>query len=105
MTLENLLLTLISLFSLIFAIYSGGISIRRNFKRDISRESSDLTMVIVKLEDISAGITEIKTDLSNVKGDIKELTERLIIVEESVKLAHRRIDELRSEIRNTDHIH
>ena len=54
-------------------------------------------MVIVKLEDISAGISEIKADLSNVKGDVKELTERLIIAEESVKLAHRRIDELRTK--------
>ena len=100
MSTESVLLVTVSLLSLIFAVYSGGASIKRSYKKEVSRESADLTMVIVKLEDISAGITEIKADLSNVKGDIKELTERLIIAEESVKLAHRRIDELKAEIKN-----
>ena len=95
MSVETAILTLISLFSFLFAVYSGGISLKRGYKKDVSRETSELTTVIVKLEDISAGISEIKTDLSNVKGDIKEITERLIIAEESVKLAHRQIDELR----------
>lgn len=94
---ESAIIIIISLFSLLFAIYSGGASIKRSYKKDVSRESADLTMVIVKLEDISAGISEIKADLSNVKGDVKEITERLIIAEESVKLAHRRIDELRTK--------
>ena len=97
MSTESAILIIISLFSLLFALYSGSISIKRSYKKDISRESADLTMVIVKLEDISAGISEIKADLSNVKGDVKEITERLIIAEESVKLAHRRIDELRTK--------
>ena len=100
MSTESVLLVTVSLLSLIFAVYSGGSSIKRSYKKEVSRESADLTMVIVKLEDISAGITEIKADLSNVKGDIKELTERLIIAEESVKLAHRRIDELKTELKN-----
>jgi hypothetical protein len=97
MSVETAILTVISLCSLLFAVYSGGISIKRGYKKDVSRETSELTTVIVKLEDISAGISEIKTDLSNVKGDIKEITERLIIAEESVKLAHRQIDELRKK--------
>lgn len=100
MSFESSIIILISFFSLLFALYSGGISIKRGFKRDVSRESADLAMVIVKLEDICAGISEIKTDLSNVKGDIKEITERLIIAEESVKLAHRQIAELRQDSKN-----
>jgi peptidoglycan hydrolase CwlO-like protein len=97
MSAESAILIIISLFSLVFALYSGSISMKRSYKKEVSRESADLTMVIVKLEDISAGISEIKADLSNVKGDVKEITERLIIAEESVKLAHRRIDELRNK--------
>ena len=51
-------------------------------------------MVIVKLEDISDGVTEIKRDISHVKGDIKELTERLIIAEQQISQANKIIDEL-----------
>jgi len=100
MSIESALVIIISLFSLIFAIYSGGAALKRNYKKDVSRETSELAMVIVKLEDISAGISEIKSDLGTVKSDVKELTERLIIAEESVKLAHRRIDELCERIKH-----
>ena len=40
------------------------------------------------------GITEIKSELSHVKSDIKEITERLIVAEQSVKMAHKRLNEL-----------
>ena len=85
---------LISGVTLAFGIYSGMRSIKRHARKESRKESADMTMVIVKLEGISAGIAEIKTDLNSVKGDIKELRERLIVVEQSVKLAHTRIDEI-----------
>lgn len=85
---------LISGLTMAFGIYSGMTSIKRHYKADTRKESAQMTMVIVKLEGISEGISEIKTDLSNVKGDIKEITERLIVAEQSIKLAHSRLDEL-----------
>ena len=85
---------LISGVTMAFGIYSGMSSIKRHARKESRKESADMTMVIVKLEGISAGIAEIKTDLNSVKGDIKELRERLIVVEQSVKLAHTRIDEI-----------
>lgn len=85
---------LISGITMAFGIYSGMASIKRHYKADNRKESAQMTMVIVKLEGISEGISEIKTDLSNVKGDIKEITERLIVAEQSVKLAHSRLDEI-----------
>ena len=86
---------LISVASLIFGIYSGVSSVRRGARSDNRKDASEMAMVIVKLEDISNGISEIKTDLSNVKGDIKDLTERLIVAEQSLKLAHKIIEELK----------
>ena len=94
-------LVLLSAASLFFGIYSSLSAMKRNAKKDTRRDASDMAMVIVKLEDISMGISEIKSDLSNVKGDIKEITERLIVAEQSVKLAHRRLNEIR-EIRKED---
>lgn len=50
------------------------------------------TTVIVKLENISNGITEIKSEITNVKKDQKEDHERLVKVEESAKSMHKRLD-------------
>jgi hypothetical protein len=87
---------LISGITMAFGIYSGMNSIRRHTKADSRKDGAEMTMVIVKLEGISEGIAEIKTDLSHVKGDIKEITERLIIAEQSIKLAHTRLDEVQN---------
>lgn len=89
---------LISVITMAFGIYSGINAVRRGNRADSRKESSEMTMVIVKLEGISEGISEIKTDLSHVKGDIKEITERLIVAEQSVKLAHSRLDEMHLQL-------
>ena len=93
---ENLILSLVTSASLLFGIFSGLIGLRRSTRNEAGKHASDMMMVIVKLEDISAGVSEIKADLFNVKGDIRDLTERLIVAEQSVKLAHRRLDEQRN---------
>ena len=53
-----------------------------------------MTTVIVKLESIGTGVSEIKSDMRNIKEDIVDLRERMIIVEQSVKSAHHRIDSI-----------
>ena len=88
---------LISGFTMAFGIYFGISSIKRHYKTENRKESAEMTMVIVKLEGISEGITEIKSELSHVKSDIKEITERLIVAEQSVKMAHKRLNELHSD--------
>lgn len=90
MTIEVALL--ISGVSVAFGIYSGISSLKRNQRSDDKNEASQLTTVIVKLENIETGITEIKNEMSNVKNDVKESRERIIKVEESAKQAHKRMD-------------
>ncbi len=92
MTIEVALL--ISGISLAFGIYSGISNLKRNQVSDVKKDATDLTTVIVKLENIGTGITEIKTELTKVKNDIKENRERIIKVEESAKQAHKRLDDL-----------
>ncbi len=82
----------ISGFSVAFAVYQGITNMKRNQKADDKNEASQLTTVIVKLESIGNGITEIKSEMSNVKNDIKEDRERIVKVEESTKSAHKRLD-------------
>ncbi|HUM44154.1 MAG TPA: hypothetical protein PKI14_14525 [Fervidobacterium sp.] len=100
MTIEVALL--ISGVSLAFGIYQGITNMRRNSKKDDQHDAAQLTTVIVKLENIGIGITEIKSEMSNLKNDIKESRERLIKVEESAKQAHKRLDTLEKVVRGLD---
>lgn len=91
MTIEIALL--ISGLSLAFGIYSGIVNMKRNSKNDTERDASQLTTVIVKLENLGLGIAEIKNELAGIKTDTRELRDRIIAVEQSAKQAHKRIDE------------
>lgn len=73
MTIE--LALVISGLSVAFAIYQGICNLRRNNKLDDKKDATQLTTVIVKLENIGDGVTEIKSDLKNIKDDIKEFRE------------------------------
>lgn len=85
---------LISIVSVSFAIYAGIKSLSRSIKEDAGKDASQMTTVIVKLESIGSGISEIKAEMSSLKEDVKENRERLVKVEESTKQAHKRLDSL-----------
>lgn len=65
-----------------------------NVRSGTKEGASEITTVIVKLESIQSTVTEIKSDVRGIKDDIKEIDHRLIIVEQSTKSAHKRIDEM-----------
>lgn len=100
MTIEVALL--ISGVSLAFGIYSGMSNMKRNQKAETKQDTAELTTVIVKLENIGTGITEIKSEMSNLKNDVKETRERLIQVEASAKQANKRLDALENYKRGLD---
>jgi peptidoglycan hydrolase CwlO-like protein len=100
MTIEVALL--ISGISVAFSVFAGISNIRRNQKLDDKKDATEMTTVIVKLENIGNGITEIKNEMTNVKNDIKESRERLIKVEESAKQAHKRLDTLENIVKGKE---
>ena len=79
----------ISIASLLLAIYTF---ISRNSKEN----TTELTTVIVKLENIGAGITDIKAEIAGLKTDQREDHDRLIKVEASVATMWKRYDELKA---------
>ncbi|MBR0425823.1 MAG: hypothetical protein IJK01_06865 [Clostridia bacterium] len=85
---------LISALSLLVAIIVAITSIRSRNASSDKQEASQITTLIVKLENIADGVNEIKSDMRNVKNDVQDLRDRLIIVEQSTKSAHHRIDGL-----------
>lgn len=98
MTIE--ITVLISVISVSAAIYFGLKSSHRADKQDIERQKKEAaadaannTAVLVKLETIGVGVTEIKSELQSMKSDVKELSERVVVVEQSTKSAHKRLDE------------
>jgi cell division protein FtsL len=72
---------------------------KRNYKEDNQKDTSQMTMVIVKLETISNGIIEIKTEINNMKSEMKELRDKVIVNEQSLKSAWKQIDELKAKER------
>lgn len=69
---------LISLASLLLAIYTF---VYKNNKEN----TSELTTVIVKLENIGNGIADIKAEINSLKNDQKDDHDRLIKLESTVK--------------------
>lgn len=88
---------LISFLSLCIAAAVGIIGIKRNQTDDDKKEASEMTTLIVKLENINNGVNEIKSDMRNMRSDIQDLRDRLIIVEQSTKSAHHRLDGLKEK--------
>ena len=77
---------LISLAALLFAYYQYS----RNMHTD---DTTQMTTVLIKLESIAEGITEIKSDMKNVKKEVQDIRERLAKAEASVASAHKRLDQ------------
>ena len=92
MTIE--IMSAVTILSVAFAIFSGAAAIKRNHRTDSQKEASTMTTVIVKLENISAGISEIKTDLSSTKAEVRDMRDKLIMVEASEKSDRQRIEAL-----------
>jgi uncharacterized protein HemX len=82
---------LISALSVGFAVYSGIQNLKRNKATDDKKEATEMTTVIVKLENISKDTGEIKNDMKDVKQDVKKNTEQIIRLDESLKSAWKRI--------------
>lgn len=91
---------LISIISVSAAIFFGIKSYRRaerqvfeQQKEEAAADAANNTAILVKLETINVGVTEIKGEIQSMKSDVKELSERLVVVEQSTKSAHNRLDE------------
>lgn len=69
----------------------------RNHDTDNEKETSNMTTVIVKLENIRGSISDLKSDLKRTAEDLKGIDRRLTVVEESTKQAHKRINEMKGE--------
>lgn len=77
--------------SLIFTIVSGVSNMKRNARTDDRKDASELTTVIVKLENIGNDIKDIKTDLRDMKLDIQNHAEKIVKLEQQVKVLNKTV--------------
>ena len=82
---------IISIITLLFSLY---VFISSNNKTS----TTELTTVIVKLENIGSGIADIKAEIGTIKKDQREDHDRLIRLDESLESAWHRINSIEKKI-------
>lgn len=82
---------IISIITLLFSLY---VFISGNNKTS----TTELTTVIVKLENIGSGIADIKAEIGTIKKDQREDHDRLIRLDESLESAWHRINSIEKKI-------
>lgn len=92
MTIE--LAVLISVVSVAFGVYGTVSNVKRVYKKDTQADTSILTTIVVKLENLGNVMHKIESEMSSLKTDIKMDHDKLIRVDESVKQAHKRINRI-----------
>lgn len=90
MTIEAALL--ISVLSVAFSIFFGLKSSKRADSDAVENKARESATVNVKLDEIGKNVQDIKYDISATKKEVQQLSDRIIVVEQSVKSAHHRID-------------
>lgn len=86
-------------FSLLISIISVGIAFvvaitnnRRSNSVADKKEATEITTMVVKLENIGNDTRDIKNELRNIRTEVGDLRERVIIAEQTSKSLHKRVD-------------
>ena len=99
MTIElSLLLSGISV-----AIFFGISNKKRNDKKDAEQETEERatanTLMMTKLENIADDVKDIKRDYKETRAEVQDLHDRVLIVEQSLKSYHKRLDGMNLNIK------
>ena len=70
------------------------VAVSRNRSAEVKNEGKEDGVVLTELGYIKAGVDDLKRDNRDIRGDLKNLDERITRNEESTKQAHKRIDAL-----------
>lgn len=89
----------ISILALAFSVYTGLKNGKRTDTKDIEERVRRDTVVNTKLDDIGSNVKNIRDDVSTMRQDIQSIDRRLIIVEQSAKSAHHRLDSIEGKER------
>ena len=94
MTAMQIVPILISVVSLVFAIWSGTKTQKRTENNEIREDAAKDQAVLIKLESIQEGMTEMKVEIRNYREEMQQTREQQIRNEESLKQLHKRVDKV-----------
>lgn len=94
----QLIAILISIVSVVFSIFFCMKNNKRTDTKDIEERVKQNTKINMKLDNINSTTQDIKSQLSSVRSDIQKHNDKLIVLEQSCKQAHKRIDEIASRL-------
>lgn len=86
--------TIISLVIAFVALMYTALSFRRTQNNDTTASASERATMTADIKYIRSSIDDIKLENKAIRQDVSELKQQLIIVEQSTKSAHRRLDDL-----------
>ena len=78
--------------SLAFGIYTGISTQKRAERNDTKTDATQLTTVIVKLENIGALVSKIDSEMSSIKKDSKDDREQLIMLKAIVAQHNKKLE-------------
>ena len=94
---------LLSGISVAFAIFFGISNKKRNDKKDAEQETEERatanTLMMTKLENIADDVKDIKRDYKETRAEVQDLHDRVLIVEQSLKSYHKRLDGMNLNIK------
>lgn len=70
------------------------LTFNRNRDKDVRSDASEFAVIKTTLANINSGVDSIRVDIKANERRVTELSEKVIIVNESTKQAHKRIDEI-----------
>ncbi len=91
-TLSIELSQILTIVSVCAAVYFAAKSDGRADKDDASKKAQTEAVLSQKLDSISEDTREIRKEITDVNTKVSNLSERVVIVEQSAKSAHHRID-------------
>lgn len=86
--------TIISLVVAIGALIFTALSFRRQTNKDNTESATERANLTADVRYIRNSVDDIKLENKSIQQDIRNMNERLVVVEQSTKSAHNRIDEV-----------
>lgn len=88
---------ILTIISVVAAVYFAFKSNSRANDEEVSKKAQIDAVLSQKLDSISDDTKEIRKEISDVKVKVNDLSERVVIVEQSTKSAHHRLDKYEEE--------
>lgn len=106
MTAGNYIAIAALLVSLIMMIVNSA-NITKNQKRaaedDTKEETAKQTSIMIALDNIKSMLSDIKGEVNTVRQDTRENHDQLIIMQQSLKSEHKRLDGHEERLNNIEH--